>query len=79
MAENPSAFPHPEQRDCFGHGIREGSTGMTLRDAFAIAALPTAWDACDKGYFDGAAPEIAACAYQMADAMLAQRQKGGEA
>lgn len=49
--------------------------GMTMRDAFAIAALPVAWDACDKGYFDGASSEIAACAYQMADAMLIERQK----
>jgi hypothetical protein len=40
-----------------------------------MAALTAAWDACDKGYYEGGASEIAACAYQLADAMMARRDK----
>lgn len=48
-------------------------SGMTLRDYFAGKALPIAWDAKDKGYFEGDNSDVAECAYQMADAMLKAR------
>lgn len=51
--------------------------GMTLRDYFAIKSLSIAWDALDKGYFesDDHNADLAASAYQLADAMLAERSK----
>jgi len=57
----------------------------SLRDEFAIAALPIMWDAYDKGYcglIDKDEPNvktIAAGAYQLADAMLRAREEGGAA
>ena len=50
--------------------------GMSLRDWFAGQALPVAWDALDKGYFeaDDYTKAVAECAYQMADAMLKARE-----
>jgi hypothetical protein len=48
--------------------------GMTLRDWFAGQALATAWDARDKGYYDGDDSDMAMCAYQIADAMLEARK-----
>ena len=65
---NPPAFPLVT----LGHTEH----GMTLRDWFAGQALSAAWDACDKGYFEGGNAEIARCAYQLADAMLAAREGG---
>jgi hypothetical protein len=51
--------------------------GLTIRDYFAIKSLPIAWDALDKGYFesDDHNADLAASAYQLADAMLAERSK----
>ena len=49
-------------------------SGMTLRDWFAGRAINAAWDALDKGYYDGGNTEVARCAYQMADAMLKARE-----
>ena len=49
----------------------------TLRDEFAMAALPIAWDAFDKGYTadpDNAEESMAKHAYQLADAMLEARK-----
>jgi hypothetical protein len=58
------AFPNDGK---WGNGIEE--PGMTLRDWFAGQAISTA----SKGY---RAPEdIAAYAYEIADAMLAERSK----
>lgn len=70
MVENPSAFPHGAMND----GWVMPSTGMTLRDWFAGQALvmkrgPTG--TCMT------LPEVAERAYQMADAMLAERAKAG--
>jgi len=48
--------------------------GMTLRDWFAGQALATAWDARDKGYYDGDDSDMAMCAYWIADAMLEARK-----
>ena len=55
--------------------------GMTLRDYFAAKAMSIMWDAYDKGYcgiidpdtFDNRA--LAEGAYQIADAMIAERNK----
>lgn len=60
-----------------GHGP---SLGITVRDYFATKALPIAWQAFNDGFFDADGWDsinegVAACAYQMADAMLAARVK----
>jgi len=53
--------------------------GMSLRDYFAAKALPVAWKAFEDGYYredeDSINSSVAACAYQMADAMLLERSK----
>lgn len=74
------AFPvitRPDDIDG-GYGHQAGPNtyqfgGMTLRDAAAFAALP----AIGIGSNTGAFPVIAEMAYKMADAMLAEREKGG--
>jgi hypothetical protein len=69
-----AAFPivHPD-----GKGVQY--YGMSLRDYFATKALPVAWKAFEDGYFsseeDSINADVAACAYQMADAMLKERAK----
>ena len=65
------AFPVPATESNFFY------EGMTLRDYFAIKSLPIAWDALDKGYFesDDHNADLSASAYQLADAMLAERSK----
>lgn len=71
------AFPHVGEQ--FNHDIGERETvttrpGMTLRDAFAIAALPAEMARWRDGHpqgFDG----IAKCTWDMADAMLKERAK----
>lgn len=67
------AFPHPA-------GWRRNPAihdGMSLRDWLAGQALLAAWQGFDKGYYEGDNADIAACAYQIADAMLAARDKKG--
>ena len=69
MSDNPRAFPSAAIDDRFG--------GMELRDAFAMAAL-TGFTSCameDGDPIMGAA-DTAKAAYNYADAMLAQREKG---
>lgn len=68
--DNPHAFPACNEANV------NGTMGMTLRDWFAGQAL-TAWlaDGCPRG--DDAV--MAAECYVIANAMLAERQKGGEA
>lgn len=51
---------------------------MTLRDWFAGRALMMAWDARDKGYYEGDDNDMAVCAYQVADAMIAARKNNTE-
>lgn len=46
---------------------------MSLRDWFAGQAFQSAWLAMDGGYYQGGSKDVAECAYQMADAMLAAR------
>lgn len=58
--------------------ITEDMPGMTLRDYFAGQALGIMNTALDQGYWSpGENPnaEIAAAAYQIADAMLAERER----
>ena len=70
------AFPAPAA-SMEHYGKADGYTGMSLRDYFAAKALPVAWQAFENGYFDSAEDSInanvATCAYQMADAMIAAR------
>lgn len=54
--------------------VKLQSSGMSLRDWFAGQALAIAWDARDKGYYEGDNSDMAKCAYQMADAMLEARK-----
>ena len=67
---NPPAFPSD---NCF-----EGYAGMTLRDYFAGQALPSVMHLCAR---DTLAPaesitqSFARKAYEIADAMLAERVK----
>lgn len=73
MPENPSAFP---ARDFIG---QSSTQGMTMRDYFAACAM--------QGYLAtfvehshpaavGSCEHIAAYSYVVADAMLAEREKG---
>lgn len=83
--ENPFAFPFPETRDADGCGIMEGSAGMTLRDWFSGQALAEAmrwaFTQTSSPVRDDLLPEewAAKIACGVADAMLAERAKGGEA
>ena len=78
MVENPSAFPIVVPID-----FRAAEYGMTLRDWFAGQALAGMGTWMPQGYTnlnaDGAAQARAEWAYNQADALLAARQKGGEA
>ena len=56
------AFPTPP-------GIQHND-GPTMRDLFALGALPVAWKAYES--FD--VNTISKCAYQLADAMLLARE-----
>ena len=71
------AFPMPRQDiDLNGEFVKFGSPGMSLRDWFAGQCLSghIAWEG-----LEGIDAElIAACAYEMADALLAQRAKKGD-
>lgn len=63
-----AAFPHQT-------AWHRDTHGMTLRDWFAGQALQIAWAALDAGHYEGGSKEIAGCAYQIADAMLAERKR----
>jgi len=84
--DNPSAFPLPDERMPDGSGIREGSPGMTLRDWFAGQALISIVDRPLSHGMSQLQPnspmhpnKAASVAYLYADAMLAERSKGGAA
>ena len=70
------AFPNLELRHTCGDPIIEASTGMSLRDWFAGQAL-AGWLAVETGTIMGYEPSIAKGCYDLADAMLAEREKGG--
>lgn len=62
---------------------QDNTPTKTLRDEFAIAALPVAWEAYHNGYAhpNDVAPipqHLADHAYQLADAMLAAREGGAQ-
>jgi hypothetical protein len=64
--EKPPAFPNRH------------TSGMTLRDYFAGQALYAAWNGYADGYFgdcEDPNADMAAAAYQLADAMLKERSK----
>jgi hypothetical protein len=71
--ENPFAFPLAVPGDC----MVQPTDGMTLRDWFAGQALVGICAHQDS--WGCTVNEIAPQAYQLADAMLAERAKGGEA
>jgi hypothetical protein len=49
--------------------------GMTLRDWFAGQAIYAAWCSRHSGEYEGDTQVIASCAYHLADAMPAEREK----
>jgi hypothetical protein len=62
-----------------GPDFAPGYSGMTLRDYFAAKALPASYtDTCERarvdGWPEGWRDEVAAEAYEMADAMLKARE-----
>lgn len=80
--ENPPAFPsQPLGQD--GLPSNDLSPGMTLRDHFAGQALPGVLQVCieDLPRFEGETmPQMfARKSFEIADAMLAERAKGGAA
>lgn len=71
--ENPPAFPNTyEDRTVTGVRHTHVIDGMALRDYFAARALPHVLSTSFDVY-----TEVAQQAYQIADAMLAARAKGG--
>lgn len=73
---NPAAFPS-QLREARDPGDHDPEAGMTLRDWFAGQVLPALAAFGPKGH----APQdlVAEAAYTYADAMLAERAKGGAA
>lgn len=78
---NPSAFPIVETGP---DGRQSVEVGMSLRDYFAAAAFPSIykefWSSHRAGEFqlcDKWPEGLAREAYRIADAMLAERERGG--
>lgn len=86
--DNPQAFPSMREKPLIGGArYRDDVPGMSLRDWFAGKIL-TGVMACRELQSAMAPPEmtnpeanaaIAAAVYRIADAMLAERAKGGAA
>lgn len=75
--ENPAAFPSVEEHPSFDFPMHH--FGMTLRDYFAAAALPSVIVKCagdTRARELGISAYFAMNAYEIADAMLAERAKG---
>lgn len=74
------AFPRQHANaDADKPGFVRGHEGMTLRDYFAAKAMQSL---LNSGYEDGFEEDckgLATLAYEIADAMLAEREKGGSA
>lgn len=81
MATNDggSAFPHPGYHGIDGKFVDVPHVGMTLRDWFAGQALGGMLSA-ESQYlsFRGNWTDASQQAYEIADAMLAERNKGGQ-
>ena len=80
---NQPAFPIIETAP---DGSQSIETGMSLRDYFAAQVLPTIYKQTADDYDDGKINEkdadpsgMANKAYRIADAMLAERERGGKA
>lgn len=72
------AFPSPESFNANGERLSYFEYGMTLRDWFAGQALVgITTDIAFRMNDLGVLSEIAKDAYSVADAMLAERAKGG--
>lgn len=76
-----SAFPIRAVFFPDGRIYEEGARGMTLRDYFAAKALQgqLAYSIEAASTYQGDHAEVAKQAYKYADAMLAERAKGGAA
>ncbi|EMQ4303639.1 hypothetical protein WG886_004345 [Yersinia enterocolitica] len=59
------------------HNENVRTEGLLLRDYFAAKAMAVAWSALEAGYFEAdvesSTDKMAACAYQLADAMIKAR------
>jgi hypothetical protein len=66
--DNPQAFPRT-------HSHGPSADGMTLRDWFAGQALAGVLQLPGTFAVRVTQPEVAACCYEMADAMLAERAR----
>ncbi|HEM6921268.1 TPA: hypothetical protein U2I32_000744 [Providencia rettgeri] len=53
----------------------EQGLSLTLRDQFAMNTIPMTWRLVEAGCLDPDVSDMARYAYQMADAMLAARNK----
>lgn len=71
------AFPRPESRGSSGAVTGHSQAGMSLRDWFAGKALPVVAMPDANGRFTQDPEILASWAYALADAMLAERAKGG--
>lgn len=58
------------------NAIDRDKRGITLRDHFAIEALPIAWDAVKNRPASATCTDLANMSYLMADAML--KARGGD-
>lgn len=72
---NPPAFPMPDFIHPDGR-VEHGMHGMTLRDYFAAKALSIVSRPAVDGSICQNNGVLACWAYQLADAMLAERAKG---
>jgi len=70
---NPQAFPTAQQINGNGDVIQWADCGMTLRDYFAAAALPAVIR--ELRIHEDRQNEFAVVAYEIADSMLAEREK----
>lgn len=78
--ENPQAFPaQPVYRMPDGCTLATEQGGMTLRDYFAAQAMAATINApFESDNYASNPGRVAEYAYQYADAMLAEREKGGK-
>lgn len=73
---NPPAFPRPLSK-LTSEEVSSDQEGMTLRDYFAAQSLPLVGYRMDAMDANWTYDHLASAAYEIADAMLTERQKGG--